>query len=114
MTAHVDVPTTLLEEVFGCGPPHDYSNGQDLFALPSAPRPFVVSGYVNHAFVMGEDDHTIYPMFVQSYRLSDINAKAGTTDPEMARRLMEETHRFYPGGKGPTQAASQRASVIGH
>ena len=51
-TAHVDVPTTLLTEVFGCRSESDWSNGRDLFAAPGPPRPFVVSGYVNHAFVM--------------------------------------------------------------
>jgi membrane-anchored protein YejM (alkaline phosphatase superfamily) len=121
MTAHVDVPTTLLEEVFGCGPPDDYSNGRDLFALSAEPRPFVVSGYVNHAFVMGDDVHSIYPMFVQSYKLDDIHAHAGAPDPELARRLMEETHRFYPGavpGAPPrapgSKAKGQRASVTMH
>ena len=111
-TAHVDVPTTLLEEVFGCDRPEDYSNGRDLFAAPGAARPFVVSGYVNHAFIMGDDVHTIYPMFVQSYKLNDIKAKAGAPDPRLARQLMEETHRFYPAGGETTPGAVQRASVM--
>ena len=113
MTAHIDVPTTLLEEVYGCGPPHDYSNGENLFALPAGPRAFVVSGYVNHAFGMGEAVHTVYPMLVQSYRLGDIHGRAGPPDPRLARRLMEETQRFYPSGSPHATSGTQRASVIG-
>jgi len=109
MTAHVDVPTTLLQDVFGCGHPADYSNGRDLFALSRAPRPFVVSGYVNHAFVMGEDVHAVYPMFVQSFKLSDIHAKSGPPDVAQARELMEETHRFY-GTKGDHALAGARSA----
>jgi membrane-anchored protein YejM (alkaline phosphatase superfamily) len=100
-TTHVDVPTTLLQEVFGCGPGHDYSNGQDLFALPAEARPFVVSGYVNHAFVMGDDVHVVFPMFVQGYRLGDISAQAGPPSAGLTRQLLEETHRFYQERAGP-------------
>jgi hypothetical protein len=100
-TTHVDVPTTLLQEVFGCGPGRDYSNGRDLFTPGVEARPFVVSGYVNHAFIMGDDVHVVYPMFVQSYRLGDINAKAGPPSAELTRQLLEETHRFYQAEAGP-------------
>ena len=109
-TTHADVPTTLLQEVFGCGPPHDYSNGCDLWALPTAPRPFVVGSYINYAYVMGEDVHVVYPMFVKSYRFGDINQKAGKPDPGLVRTLMEETHRFVRGG-GPPPAAAVRAGM---
>jgi membrane-anchored protein YejM (alkaline phosphatase superfamily) len=94
-TTHVDVPTTLLTEVFGCRSESDWSNGRDLFAAPSPPRPFVVSGYVNHAFVMGDDVHAVYPMFVQNYKLSNINTRGGAAPPELARQAFEEIHRFY-------------------
>ena len=105
-TAHVDVPTTLLTQVFGCRSESDWSNGRDLFTAPGPPRPFVVSGYVNHAFIMGNDVHAVYPMFVQSYTLSNINAHAGTAPPELARQVLEETHRFY-------QPAPVNAAVAG-
>ncbi len=111
MTAHVDVPTTLLQEVFGCGPPRDYSNGRDLFAPSAGPRPFVVSGYVNHAFVMGDDVHAVYPMFVQSFKLSDIRARAGAPAVDQARQLMEETHRFYRTAREPSPGGSHSASA---
>jgi membrane-anchored protein YejM (alkaline phosphatase superfamily) len=101
MTTHMDVPTTLLSEVFGCGSARDYSNGVDLFALPAEPRPFVVGSYVNHAFIMGDDVHVVYPMFVQSYKLGDIKARAGAPPAALARRLLEETHRFYQSGGAP-------------
>jgi membrane-anchored protein YejM (alkaline phosphatase superfamily) len=103
-TAHVDVPTTLLTEVFGCRSESEWSNGRDLFAAPGPPRPFVVSGYVNHAFVMGNDVHAVYPMFVQNYTLSNINARAGAVPLELAQQVFEETHRFY-------QRAPERAAV---
>jgi hypothetical protein len=68
---------------------------------------------VNHAFIMGDDVHSIFPMFVQSYKLDDIHAHAGPPDAALARRLMEETHRFYP-GTGGSEAAVPRASVTMH
>jgi hypothetical protein len=52
-------------------------------------------------------------MFVQSYRLGDIHGRAGPPDPRLARRLMEETQRFYPSGSPHATSGTQRASVIG-
>lgn len=104
-TAHVDVPTTLLGRVFGVSSLPDWSNGRDLFADDPRPRPMVVGGYVNHAFVMGEEVHAVYPMFVQSYRLSDIRARAGRPDPALVRMAMDETRRFFtPAGKSSIAA----------
>jgi hypothetical protein len=54
----------------------------------------VVGSYVNHAFVMGNDVHVVYPMFVKSYQFGDIRGKAGPPSPALARQIMEETHRF--------------------
>jgi len=65
-----------------------------------------VSGYVNHAFVMGNDVHVVYPMFVQNYTLSNINARAGAAPPELTKQVFEETHRFY-------QRAPEHAVVAG-
>jgi uncharacterized protein len=112
-TTHVDVPTTLLREVFGCRSLRDFSNGCDLFALPSEPRAFVVGGYVGHAFVMDDDVHVVYPMFVQSYKFADINQRAGAVSVEFARRLLEETHRFSQSEPPPHRAALQGAGVWG-
>jgi len=109
-TAHVDVPTTLLEEVFGCGPPADYSTGRNLFAAPGPPRPLVVASYVNHAFVMGEDVHVVYPLFIQSYTLEDTRAHAGPPVHGLARQAMEESRRFYA-TPGPRLPVAHRASA---
>ena len=89
------MPTTLLTEVFGCDSIRDWSNGCDLFAVPKTPRPLVIGSYVNHAYVIGDGVHAVYPMFVQNYSLSDIRGRAATPSPEMVQRVMEETRRFY-------------------
>jgi hypothetical protein len=94
-TTHVDVPTTLLARVFCATSPSDWSNGRDLFVDDPRPRPMVVGGYANHAYVMGEDVHAVYPVFVQSYRLSNIRDPAGRPDPALVRMAMDETRRFF-------------------
>lgn len=102
MTAHVDVPPTLLIEGLGCGQDVDaYSNGRDLFGSLEGERPMVVTSYVNHAVIMGDDVFSVFPMYVQKYKLWDINEKAGTPKPELAKLAMEGMYRFYRGETGP-------------
>jgi hypothetical protein len=110
-TSHVDVPTTLLQEVFGCRSLRDFSNGCDLFDLPEEPRAFVVGGYVGHAFVMGDDVHVVYPMFLQSYKFGAIGEKAAPPSAELARRLLEETHRFSQPGEGAVPVVMRPAGA---
>jgi hypothetical protein len=93
-TAHVDVPTTLLKRVFGCENPADYSNGRDLFGPLDLERPIVMSGYVNHAFIMGDNVYAVFPMVVQKYKLQDLNAPAGPIQPHLVAQVMEEMQRF--------------------
>ena len=96
VTAHIDIPPTLLREGLGCeADVAAYSNGFDLFGPLPAERPIVISSYVNHAVVTGDDVFVIYPMYVQKYKLWDINAHAGSPRPDLARRAMEEMSRFY-------------------
>jgi len=96
VTAHVDIPPTLLAEGLGCGlNVSDYSNGRNLFGPLDAERPVVVSSYVNHAVIVGEDVYSVYPMYVQRYKLWDVKQKGGDTRTDMMRHAMEEMHRFY-------------------
>lgn len=109
VTAHVDLVPTLLEEGLGCRvPAGDYSNGHNLFGRLDAERPLIISSYVNHAIVMGDDVYAVFPMMVQKYKLGNINAPAGPPRPAMAREAMEEMHRFYGGPQ--TSTGSARAS----
>jgi membrane-anchored protein YejM (alkaline phosphatase superfamily) len=95
-TGHVDIPPTLLAEGLGCDAPiGDYSNGRNLFAPLPAERPFVISSYINHAIVAGENVFVVYPMYVQKYRMWDINADAEALPPDAAREVMEEMSCFY-------------------
>lgn len=95
-TAHIDIPPTLLEEGLGCDTPvESYSNGLDMFGSLPNRRPFVVCSYINHAIVSGDDVFVVYPMYVQKYKLWDINAGAGSLPPDAAREVMEGMSRFY-------------------
>ena len=95
-TSHIDIPPTLLVEALQCNAPvESYSNGQDLFAPLPASRPFVISSYVNHAIVSGENVFVVYPMYVQKYNLWDINKEASALPPADARVIMEGMSRFY-------------------
>ncbi len=98
MTTHVDVPPTLIQEGLGCeGEVRDYSNGRNLFAKQKGERPLVLSSYVNHALIMGDDVFAVYPMYVQKYKLSDIKSPAGVPRGDLVKKAMEEMHRFYGG-----------------
>jgi membrane-anchored protein YejM (alkaline phosphatase superfamily) len=101
VTAHIDLPPTLLVEGLGCARNiHDYSNGLNLLGeIPSA-RPLVVSSYVNHAVIVGDNVLVVYPMYVQHHRLWDIDGKAGSPSVEVAARVMDEMNRFH-GGEAP-------------
>ena len=57
-------------------------------------RPLVLSGYVNHAFIMGDNVYAVFPMVVQKYKLQDINAPAGPMRPDFVPQVMEEMQRF--------------------
>ena len=95
-TAHIDIPPTLLVEGLGCrAPVESYSNGLDLFSSLPAQRPFVVSSYINHAIISGENVFVVYPMYVQKYRLWDINGETTALDPGAARAVVEQMSRFY-------------------
>jgi membrane-anchored protein YejM (alkaline phosphatase superfamily) len=101
-TAHVDIPPTLLQEGLGyLQDAGDYSNGHNLFGPLDADRPVIVSSYINHAIVAGDNVYSVFPMYVQKYKLWDINQRADNIPADFARRAMEEMRRFF-GGEPPS------------
>ena len=99
-TSHVDVPPTLLQEVFGCTSDiRDYSNGRNLFGDLGEPRPFVVGSYFNHAFIFGDDVFAIYPIHTRKYKFQDVNLEASRPHPQLLKQVMEGINRFYDQGE---------------
>jgi membrane-anchored protein YejM (alkaline phosphatase superfamily) len=95
-TSHIDIAPTLLQEFFGCTTDiRDYSNGRNLFDKPSDLRPIVVGGYVNHAFIIGDNVFEIYPMYTKKYKLYDITQKASRPSPDVLKMIMKEITRFF-------------------
>jgi membrane-anchored protein YejM (alkaline phosphatase superfamily) len=95
-TAHIDVPATLLEEGLGCkAPERDYTNGHDMFGTLPPDRPIVITSYVNHAIISGDNVYVVFPMYVQKYKLWDIKKDAPAIPPAVARRVMDEMSCFY-------------------
>jgi membrane-anchored protein YejM (alkaline phosphatase superfamily) len=96
VTAHIDLPATLLVAGLGCAEDvAAYSNGLNLFGPLPAERAIVVASYVNHALVFGEDVFVVNPLRVQGYKLWDIEAETATLHPDLARQAMLEMGRFY-------------------
>jgi uncharacterized protein len=97
-TSHIDIPATVLAESFGCDRVADYGNGLDLFGPLPAERPLVISSYVNHAFIIGDDVYAVFPMYVQKYKLNDIAAETGPPRPDLVKEILDEMNRFYGSG----------------
>lgn len=99
LTMHVDIPPTILEEGLGCARDEAaYTNGHDLWGPLSPDRPIVIGSYVNHAVIIDDDVFSIFPMYVQKYKLWDVNARAGTPRGDLAREAIEEMNEFYRRG----------------
>ncbi len=95
-TAHVDIPATLIQEVFGVrNEITDYSNGRSLFDDPADDRPLVIGSYFNHAFVIEDNVYVIFPFYTREYKLDDINVTAARPRADLVRTAMEEITRFY-------------------
>lgn len=95
-TAHVDIPTTLIQEIFGIrNVPADFSNGCNLFSEPIPDRALVVSSNFNHAFVIGDNVYVVFPLYTRGYRLEDIKIEAPAPRSDLIRAVMEEMGRFY-------------------
>jgi membrane-anchored protein YejM (alkaline phosphatase superfamily) len=108
VTAHIDVPTTLVQGVFGCGDDvRDYSNGRNLFGPLDEERPLVIGSYVNHALIMGDDVYAVHRTHVQTYKVRDIKAGAAAPRADLMEKAIEEMQRFYA-GKGQDMAETAR------
>ena len=95
-TSHVDIVPTILEEFLGCtNDVRDYSNGRNLFGEDEEPRPFVVGGYVNHAYIIEDNVYEIYPFYTKDYRLDNIREKASAPSRRMLTMIVDEITRFY-------------------
>jgi len=107
-TSHIDLPGTLLREIFGStADPALYTNGRDLFTDDGALRPLVIGSYFNHAFVIGDDVYEILPMHTRKYTLQDVRRKASPPSMDILRVVMEEMNRFY--GVVPDGASRREA-----
>ena len=101
-TSHIDLPGTLLREVFrSTSDPALYTNGRDLFAADETVRPLVIGSYFNHAFVIGDDVYEIFPMYTRKYKLHNVKQKAAPPSRDLLRVVMEEMNRFYADGDTP-------------
>ena len=95
-TSHIDIPPTLLQNFFGCTTDiRDYSNGRNLLAAQTAPRPFIIGSYVNHAFIIDDNVYEIYPIYTKKYKLYDVNKEASRPTPELLKIAKEEISRFF-------------------
>jgi membrane-anchored protein YejM (alkaline phosphatase superfamily) len=101
VTSHVDIPTTLIQEVFGVQEEaSSYSNGRNLFRSLSEDRVLVVGSNVNHAFIIGEDVYAVLPLHVRGYRLDDIGQLAGELRVDLLPATAEAMGRFFlPGAQ---------------
>lgn len=116
-TSHVDIVPTLLQEALGCGDQvNDYSTGRNLFDALDAQRAMVISSYVNHAVVVGNDVLVVYPMLLKKYRLDDIGSEAGSPPAQVTAEVIEQMHRFYGATKPhdltiPARLGGQKTST---
>lgn len=94
-TSHVDLPATLLQEVFQCqNPASDFSSGKSLFE-PQKQGVTIASSYFNYAFIQEENVYAIYPAYVKSYTVSDIKQDAPPLSKEVIHAGMEQMNRFF-------------------
>jgi hypothetical protein len=61
---------------------------------------------------MGNDVYVVYPMYMQKYKLWDVNAKAGAMRGDLARMAMDEMNRFQR--RTESQSARGPAAVRRH
>jgi uncharacterized protein len=96
VTSQVDIAPTLLQEALGCGwRTADYSNGHNLFGALPARRPIIISSYVTHALVLGDDVFVTWPTHVQQYRLDDLRRRTGAPAPDLLAQAFREMRVFY-------------------
>src|SRR5262249_27907490 len=109
-TTHVVVPARVIEEICGATDLRDFTNGYDLFRPLPKERPIVMTSYVNHAFMLGDDVFVVFPMYMQRYKVYDVKARAAHPSPELMRIAMEEVTRFN--GQPAAGESEPRASSV--
>lgn len=96
VTSQVDVAPTLLQEGLGCGQDTQaYSNGLNLFGPLPERRPVVVSSYVNHALILGDDVFVTWPLYVQRYKLDGSHGDVGWPPRELMNEALTGMGLFY-------------------
>jgi hypothetical protein len=95
-SSHLDIPTTLLQELFGCrNPPTDYGMGQNLFAGRS--WEWIIAGsYHSYAIVEPERILVVTPGGLAEVRDADYRlADDAKLDPALISQAIAQMRRFY-------------------
>ncbi len=95
-TSHLDIPTTLLQEVLGCqNPPSDYSMGRNLFSGVS--WDWIIAGsYQSYAIVEPQRIMVTEPGGFAEVLGPDYRAPADASlDAALIEKSMAEMRRFY-------------------
>jgi uncharacterized protein len=101
VTSQVDIAPTLMHEGLGCEhDTRDYSNGLNLFGPLPDRRPVVVSSYVNHALILGEDVFVSWPLYMQRYKLDGSTDDVGWPAGDLLDEALTGMSLFY-GREGP-------------
>lgn len=98
LSTHQDVVPTLMKSALGCDSPlENFSNGQNLFALPEG-RSTVVASYKSTAYVI--DGTVIDKMTRKKYDFNDMNQVRSMPEPARVNALMKEERRFMSATDG--------------
>lgn len=95
-TSHLDLPATLLQELFGCdNPPTDYGMGRNLFAGES--WQWIIAGSY-HTYAIVEPQRVIVATpggFAEVLGPDYREAEDSRLDPAVIERALGEMRRFY-------------------
>jgi membrane-anchored protein YejM (alkaline phosphatase superfamily) len=96
VTSQVDIAPTLMQEGLGCGQnTRDYSNGLNLFGPLPDRRPVVVSSYITHALILGEDVFVSWPLYMQRYKLDGSSDNVGWPAGDLLNEALSGMSVFY-------------------
>jgi membrane-anchored protein YejM (alkaline phosphatase superfamily) len=95
-TSHLDLPATLLQELFGCSnPPADYGMGRNLFAGVS--WDWIIAGSY-HSWAIVEPDRIVVTTpggFAEVLGADYRQAADSSMNPELIEKALAELRRFY-------------------
>jgi membrane-anchored protein YejM (alkaline phosphatase superfamily) len=96
LSLHQDVVPTLMQEALGCNAPIDtYSNGMNLFQLPTQ-RGSILSSYMTQAYWF--DDMIFDRTTNKKYDWADIKKERSLDNADAVRLLLQEERRFLSSG----------------